>query len=162
MKIAAQLSTTKVQQTADRIKQWHVLRASANPGEEAAVWREEIVKPVFRLAQVTIPTLSHGWGRSLLAVFVGCLFLVIDQGFALFVAWDSDSSFDNVARVVGILMTATLPLLLAKEPARTSSKCDRLVDSLNSVSLNELEENPSLWMSLDRVIKTWKRTNHGQ
>ena len=71
MKIAAQLSTTKVQQTADRIKQWRELKAAAGPGEEAAVWQEEIVKPVFRLAQVTMPTLSAGWGRSLLALSVG-------------------------------------------------------------------------------------------
>ena len=161
MKIAAALSTTKVQQTADRIKQWRELKAAAGPGEEAAVWREEIVKPVFRLAQVTMPTLSAGWGRPLLAISAGCLFIVLDGAFGI--VFDADkTSFMQTLSVVMILLWGSLPLGLALEPARASSKCDRLVDSLNHVSLNELEENRDLWLSLDRVITTWNRTNRGQ
>ena len=160
MKIASQLSTTKVQQTADRIKQWRELKAAAGPGEEAAVWREEIVKPVFRLAQVTMPTLSAGWGRSLAALATGCLMGVLSLVFALLIG--AGDALQRVAWCIMILMFSVLPLGLALEPARASSKCDRLVDSLNQVSLNELEENRDLWMSLDRTITTWNRTNRGQ
>ena len=162
MKIAAALSTTKVQQTADRIKQWPKLKAAAGPGEELAVWREEVVKPVFRLAQVTMPTLSAGWGRPLLAIAVGFLFFVLVFAFKVFVLWRIQSAFENVVMVICVFMFIALPFGLALEPARASSKCDRLVDSLNKVSLDELDENRELWMSLDRVITTLNRTNRGQ
>ena len=160
MKIAAQLSTTKVQQTADRIKQWRELKAAAGPGKEAAVWREEIVRPVFRLAQVTMPALSAGWGRPLAALATGCLMGVLSLVFSLLIG--AGTASQRVLWSVNILLFSALPLGLALEPARASSKCDRLVDSLNQVSLNELEENRDLWLSLDRIITTWNRTNRGQ
>ena len=160
MKIAAQLSTTKVQQTADRIKQWRELKAAAGPGKEAAVWREEIVRPVFRLAQVTMPALSAGWGRPLAALATGCLMGVVSLVFSLLIG--AGTASQRVIWSIFILLFSALPLGLALEPARASSKCDRLVDSLNQVSLNELEENRDLWLSLDRIISTLNRTNRGQ
>ena len=82
--------------------------------------------------------------------------------FSLLARFQEYSSFIIVMRVLFIGFFVALPLGLAMEPARASSKCDRLVDSLNQVSLNELEENRDLWLSLDRVITTWNRTNRGQ
>eukprot|EP01046_Picozoa_sp_COSAG06_P050408 COSAG06_NODE_7977_length_2313_cov_6.997098_1_plen_700_part_10 len=96
-------------------------------------WRRTIEEPAQKLARVTLPLLSEGWGPSLGAVMAGLGASAIGWGATVYkspLAWD-----DPVFRVIVglVVVVAALPVLFALAPAGVSTACDELTDSLTDL-----------------------------
>jgi hypothetical protein len=101
-------------------------------------WRRTIEEPAQKLARVTLPLLSEGWGPSLVAVMIGLGAYAIGLGAFLYELpqffWD-DPVWGPVLRVMAgcVVAGAALPVLLALAPAGVSTACDELTDSLTDL-----------------------------
>eukprot|EP01046_Picozoa_sp_COSAG06_P037674 COSAG06_NODE_4277_length_4410_cov_5.807237_2_plen_708_part_00 len=101
-------------------------------------WRRTIEEPAQKLACVTLPLLSEGWGPSLGAVMIGFFSYAIGLVAHLYELpqffWD-DPALGPLLRVFAGLTVvfAALPVLLALAPAGVSTACDELTDSLTDL-----------------------------
>ena len=104
-------------------------------------WRTEVEEPGRKLALVTLPTLSDGWGRSVGLVSVGW----VCGGLASYVGAASIGLLDSSIMPVGylalfwglVLGPIALPALLVITPATASSSCARLEDRITRLCIED-------------------------
>lgn len=101
-----------------------------------AAWWFTIEEPAQKLAQETLPLLSDGWGPSLVAAMVGIGAIALGGFLHLSETpqhvWD-DSGLVHRMMAGTVAFIASLPVLLALAPARISTACDELTDSLTDL-----------------------------
>ena len=97
-------------------------------------WSREVERPTRKLALITLPTLSDGWGQSVGLVSVGW----VSGGLSFYVETDSFGFLDPsttpgwlLAMCCGMILgLIAVPALLVITPATASSSCARLEDRI--------------------------------
>jgi hypothetical protein len=122
-----------------------------------AAWITTVRDPSLRLARVTLPLLSKGWGNAL--GFVGGGFLALACAFLVLVI----SGFIQDAAMRGPLvwlsaMFSAIPCMLADDPANVSSKAHELRGILNRIINHDL----SLDLIVAPLLATLARENNDQ
>jgi len=90
----------------------------------SADWNAEVLPQVLKLINVTLPTLSKGWGAELLGVWAG----VWVTALGIFAKYLDGN---NVGDLLLFVAAACFPFGLARDVAIASSKCETLKTSLN-------------------------------
>eukprot|EP01045_Picozoa_sp_COSAG04_P010232 COSAG04_NODE_619_length_11882_cov_18.845880_10_plen_451_part_00 len=174
IKIATVLARASVRAAAASTN--HAL-AVAKQGDGDAIdpaeWVAHIERPTLRLAETTLPTLSKGWGPSMLVlVAYGSLLAMsyfayfLHQGYFGFAASSVSTQLDTsnsgmiVTFVSSVLIVVALtgPIWLAIDAATCSSECAAFEDSINKISVADLRMHAKVYP----LLTTLRSLNKGQ
>jgi hypothetical protein len=141
------------------------IRAIDPAAEEGKAWEREVETPVLALRE-SMGTLSRGYGRGLLAigcslVFFGVTFFCHGINVEMNQARDAREGHSPGFTRNRQLAMATFPpflaLLLARDLATTSSRCDLLMDHLNDADIKHgVQHHPKIdWLTvtLQRLVR---------
>ena len=104
-------------------------------------WSREVERPTRKLALITLPTLSDGWGQSVGIVSVGW----VSGGLSWYVELDMFAWLDPLTQPGWVLAicwgmilgTIAVPALLVITPATASSSCARLEDRITRLCIED-------------------------
>lgn len=155
LKIAAAIGTEVVREAAHEVKLWPETKESVGAENANNVWRERVVHRALEPARRTMPLISQGWGPGLGGLALG--FWAWAAAIAMVLILPSAIP-TILAMPVVMLMAASVPLLLAFDPAHTSSQCDKLVEGLNNLVVIDLDDDKRV----DPIIRALQRRNKNQ
>eukprot|EP01046_Picozoa_sp_COSAG06_P014035 COSAG06_NODE_859_length_11882_cov_31.614701_7_plen_158_part_00 len=127
------------------VKRISALSSVGKDGEvqpiEDELWSREVERPTRKLALITLPTLSDGWGQSVGLVSVGW----VSGGLSFYVEADSVGFLDPsttpgwlLAMCCGMILgLIAVPALLVITPATASSSCARLEDRITRLCIED-------------------------
>ena len=146
--------------------------AAAEPGGKGepdwAKWEEEVVVPLRQLVD-TMQILTDGWGRGMAAVAFSSVFMVLGQTCVLLspmtdtlVHFGPDTPlYTRMINCFFLFLFTMIPFSLAGGPAKVSTACDDLKETLNAIRL----ANP-LSVEVDQRVSILERcltnVNRGQ
>lgn len=135
------------------------MRESGEPIMDPERWQSLIEEPVLELICETLPTLSEGWGPSVGLVATGLACLAVGAiGYLLDYVLKYLKQNWQLATALGLLIGfAAMPFALVLGPAAASSKCAKLEDSINLLSVRDTNFAPAT-----NFLKNLKALNKDQ
>ena len=131
LKCASALGNRRVDEVRTAVK---ALLSQRDPPDDLT-WRATVEGPSLGLASTTLPLLTKGWGNALGCVAIGHASLALLLGMQTYSIASAGQKLDlvGIAILVATILVATLPVLVALEPAQISSHCDTLRGKLTAM-----------------------------
>lgn len=158
LRVASAAAMAKTDQLAQRIDGFNSALEGSN-AFDAKQWAADVETPARKLALETLPLLSS-WGTAVAVVGAGyaglaaALLLVLIEAKVI-------TSLPTAAAVVlygFALGVGFIPVIIADAPAKVSTTCAQMIETLNTIRLRNL----ALYHEITPIIDTLLSVNHGQ
>lgn len=133
-------------------------------------WQVEVVQPAIGLHKC-MQTLSRGWGPGFLGLGLSCWLMALGyfskainkpRSDMVMIANNQPPNLDRNFQIGNTVIWSLLPLLLALDVAKTSTRCDQLMDQLNAVRIKYLNAPYDVEERVGRLETALMRLHRGQ
>ena len=158
LRLAAAAAMAKTDRVAQRIDALSSTLASSK-AFDARQWAAEVEAPARKLALETLPLLSS-WGTAVAVVGAGygglaaALLLVLIEAKVM-----TALPIGAVMILYGFALgVGFIPVIIADAPAKVSTACAQMIETLNTIRLRNL----ALYHEITPIVDTLLSVNHGQ